>query len=697
MRAVKNLTKESVVSAGKVNKGFKVNGSMIRKSYLSLQISMSIVLVVLILTVIQSIFSINSINSSTKYALTSSLVDIAKETSAHVENQIQSYMNKAQAVSNLLSNPSDTTKDRLNSMIYAKTQYGFASMSLLDEDGINLATKEDLSGLELYKAAAKGEVYVEDAIVNDESYQTAKYSYRISVPIWRDGYIDNKILGVVIAQSSLDMLNQMTAEIKIGETGGAYILNQNAKIISGVTDRKNTDLSAEEDKPKELVSIYNKMIAQETGSGKYVDAATHKTVYMGYAPIKGTPGWSVAVFAKEEEFFSETVIMTRTAIMLGIIFVILSLIAGQLLSYQIVKPIKRITTKINKFAKLDLTASEHDKKSDKREDEIGIMSHAIDHMRESMNSLMHDIQKTSFMIDESAVQLERIAKNTYDSSSDNSAITEELAASMEETAATTEEINTGIHQISKNVQDVSEKSGIGTRLAKEIKGRADILKNSNSEKADNANTLYAEVKQKSDHALLQAKSISKIDELTQIIKTVAEQTNLLSLNATIEAARAGEQGRGFAVVAQEIGKLANKVNVAANEIDSIIIETNTAVNGLSECLSQSVSFIENTAIKELKEVVATSEQYGNDADSIQEMLLTINDAMESLSAITEQMASSVSGINTIMEQSTIGISGISEKTAQVVLMSNETKSMAEKSMENANNLKEIVSKFKLDN
>lgn len=685
-------------------KAARIKAHFIKKRLLSLQIAVSIVLVVVVLTVIQSGIALSSMNQSTDYALKSSLDDMAQETALQIETQMKYYITQANSLGNVLCREEMTEQDRKDTLSYLQSKYDFSNITFIDPSGKSIYDGKDYSGLDIYKEAIKNGEALSDAILDDESNEIRKYTFQIGVHVIKNGLPAGDLMGVLLATSSREALGNMIKKIEIGDNGHAFIINKNADIISVLGNKEDTGINTPEtfDKnnaPDDLKAIYNKMIALEPGTsdtGKYVDKKTGETIEIGYAPIENTPGWRVGVYAVKSDFFSESARMTKLNILLAAIFILVSLITGQIISIMIIKPIKKITVKINKFAQLDLTSDHKDKKLTGRQDEIGTMNNRIEEMRNNINSFMTDIYDTSRILDDNAEKLEQISKQTYQSSSDNSATTQELAASMEEASATTEEIKIGILNISKSVYDVTEKSVIGKKLAEEIKGRADVVKTSNTDKADKANTLFMDVKNKSEDALLKAKAISKIDELTNIIKTVAKQTNLLSLNASIEAARAGEQGKGFAVVASEIRQLAGTVNETAIEIEKIIGETVSAVEGLAVCLGQSIDFIEGTAIKDLQEIVATSEQYGKDADSIKNMLLTINESMEVLNKITKQITDSTAGINTIMEQSALGVSDIAEKTSGLVTMSNETNIMAERSMNNARSLKDIVHKFKLD-
>lgn len=699
-----NNPKKSIVKS-KEKKAAKGKKYFVKKRLLSLQIAFSIVLVVAVLTVIQSSIGLRSMNQSTDYALKSSLDGMAQETALQIDTQMKYSITEAQALSNLLCREEMTEQSRKDTISFSHSRYDFSKIMFINPNGINVSDGKDYSNVDIYKKAKTGELALSDAIKDDESNEIRKYTFQIAVPVIKNGLPSGSLEGVLLATSGRDALGNMISKIKIGTHGRAFIINKDAEIITVFDNKQNSGINTPEtfDKnnaPDDLKTIYKKMVAMEPGTsniGSYVDKKTGETIYIGYAKIENTPGWSVGIYAVKSDFFSESERMTRFNLILAAIFILVSLITAEFISILIIKPIRKLTSKINKFAELDLTSEEKASSLAKRKDEIGKMNHGIEEMRNNINVFMKEIYDTSRLIDDNAVKLEQIAKQTLNSSTDNSATAQELAASMEEASATSDEIKVDIFNISNSVNEVTEKSVIGKKLAEEIKGRADIVKSSNADKADKANNLFIDVKKKSEAALSQAKEISKIDELTNVIKTVAEQTNLLSLNASIEAARAGEQGKGFAVVASEIRKLSNTVNDTAIEIENIIGETVSAVEGLAACLGQSIDFIEGTAIKDLEEIVETSDQYGKDADSIRDMLLTINESMEVLRTITNQIITSAVGISTNMEQSALGVTDIAEKTSEVVCMSNETNIMAERSMNNARSLKEIVQKFKLDN
>ena len=208
----------------------------------------------------------------------------------------------------------------------------------------------------------------------------------------------------------------------------------------------------------------------------------------------------------------------------------------------------------------------------------------------------------------------------------------EAAAS---TAAAIEEITVSINLVASNTEDVrklSEKSLQQTRLGNQ-----------------NVTGMIGEIGRVQEAVQLIAGSVKEfvdstraIAGMTQQVKDIADQTNLLALNAAIEAARAGEQGRGFAVVADEVRKLAEKSAQSANEIDRV---TNS--------LNQKSTHVEATVQSGLRSLQATSEQ-------------------------VERVASVLTEAGLLVEQSSGGVSDIAASVNEQSLASNEIARNVEK-------------------
>ena len=163
--------------------------------------------------------------------------------------------------------------------------------------------------------------------------------------------------------------------------------------------------------------------------------------------------------------------------------------------------------------------------------------------------------------------------------------------------------------------------------------------------------MYEDVKDKSDKAIEESKAVEKINELTGTIMSISSQTSLLALNASIEAARAGEAGKGFAVVATEIGNLANQTSQAVADINNIVQEVNVAVTNMSECLTETTVFLEETVLQEYNEFKDVSVQYHQDANVFKESMGGVKDAIDSLGQSVDLIVDSISGINETVHES----------------------------------------------
>lgn len=280
-------------------------------------------------------------------------------------------------------------------------------------------------------------------------------------------------------------------------------------------------------------------------------------------------------------------------------------------------------------------------------------------------------------------------------SCDNSATSQELAASMEETSATTQIIDEHMGNINENTKKIGSLTKSGEQSALEIITKADRLKKNTEEANVKTRDIYSKVKKESDIAIQKAKEIEQINALTEAIAAIASQTELLSLNASIEAARAGEAGRGFAVVASEIGNLASQSTETANNITSIVAGVKDAAESMEECLTQMISFMEQTVIGDYENFIQVSEEYSADAQKFSGSMKNINESVMELEESITDITSSVQGINTTVNEAAISINDIAAKATDMVSYAGDTGNKAEDNAEYARELDGIVKQFKI--
>ena len=193
--------------------------------------------------------------------------------------------------------------------------------------------------------------------------------------------------------------------------------------------------------------------------------------------------------------------------------------------------------------------------------------------------------------------------------------------------------------------------------------------------------------------MVNLQSMTRINDMTQQILDIANQTNLLSLNASIEAARAGEQGRGFAVVAQEIGTLASNSSATARQISDICGEINTNIKNVQDCIDDIISFMERDVTDKFKEFVQIANEYSVSVDDIR-------GAMDEIEETSEGFVSSVASIRERMDvirsasgENEIGVGDIVNKIEQTNLTAEELENVGRTNEDNALAISAIVDKF----
>lgn len=514
--------------------------------------------------------------------------------------------------------------------------------------------------------------------------------YMISyvVPLFAE---DGTSIGVVGMDIDFSQITDLVDETTIYNSGYAFLTDDSGAIMHHKDADEGTQLSDMDSSLSKSADFFG----SDKNQGKTMDYS-YKNVDKKLAFYDLDNGMRLVLTAPVSEIYSEAYGLAKMIIFAMIIAFILSAVIGIFIGTGLSKPIRQLTSVIEQTAALDFRPTQDGAKLRKQKDEIGSMARKIHDMRKKLRDMMGDLQQTQQVLGGSTEDLNLLMKQNSAYAEDNSAATQELAAGMEETSANAARIveNVGImRESSDNIQRLAED---GEKNSVQIQERAGEMERISTESRDKTDQMYAVMKQKTDAAVEQAKSVQKINALTDNIKQISSQTNLLALNANIEAARAGEAGRGFAVVASEIGELATQTLDTVSTIDEIVGEVNSSVSNMTECLTTIMEFLEQTVLGDYEHFAQVGEQYHTDADTFQQIMQQTKEAVDALEQHIGEISSTVSEINSMVEQSTDGINGIAEKSGSTQNLVTEGYDKLQECTQSVNVIRDFVAQFHLD-
>ncbi|GIN85179.1 methyl-accepting chemotaxis protein [Heyndrickxia sporothermodurans] len=484
--------------------------------------------------------------------------------------------------------------------------------------------------------------------------------------------------GVVGIDISLKSLSDISKKINIGSKGYAVILDRQKKFIANPHEKSGEEATA---------AFYDKLYNKGSGEFTYtIDGIDKKMIFQ----TNTLTGWKIAGTMDQSEIDESVQSITNITSIVNLLAIIIGGVAVVFVILSITKPLNRLKHAAINISKGDLT-QEIKVRTD---DEINDLAEAFNNM--SMN-LRHLIQE----IDESAIHLSASSEQLAASADETTSATEQVVGAIEQVAkgaenqtdgiasnaSAMEEIVIGVQRVSDNTSHVTDMTRKTTQLAEE--GGAFVQRT-----VKQMQEIFHSVEQSNSKILSLSGRSKEIGTIIEMITGIADQTNLLALNAAIEAARAGESGKGFAVVAEEIRKLAEQSRQSAKHISLLISEiqhdTEISVQTMGEA-AQKVELglsISNDTIEKFNHILDGMKEIAPQMEDVAAISEQITASVEEVTSVTNELAS-------IAKVNAASADEIASTTEETVASMQEISSSSHLLSKLAENLQELLKKFKL--
>jgi len=472
---------------------------------------------------------------------------------------------------------------------------------------------------------------------------------------------DNAVAKVGEVESALlqgDSVAQYNAVIELSKLLQQARYQVRGYTYSGKADAEQPALSAIDNALKNLESLPTRVpeqhianLQQATDSLKayraavaqFRDSQVKNTAALANMSAQG----DILIAASKKLTESQTVVrdtdaahaknMLLVATALALAF---GLIAAWAITRQIIIPLTQTLKVAERVAAGDLT---HNLVSLRR-DELGQLQRSMQSMTQGLRELIGGISDGVTQIASAAEELSAVTEQTSAGVNNQKVETDQVATAMNEMAAT-------VQEVARNAEEASEAAVAADQQAREgdkVVGEAIAQIERLAVEVSHSTEAMGELKRESD----------KIGSVLDVIKSVAQQTNLLALNAAIEAARAGEAGRGFAVVADEVRSLAQRTQKSTEEIEELIVGLQNGTQQVATIMDNSRS-LTDSSVELTRRAGGSLESITRTVSAIQAMNQQIAAAAEQQSAVAEEINRSVLNVRDVSDQT----SAASEETA----------------------------------
>lgn len=568
----------------------------------------------------------------------------------------------------------------------------FLDVGVVMLDGTTYYTdgsKSNLAERDYVQKALKGQIAVSDVLL---SKVTNSLVLMYAAPIYKDG----QIVGALVGRRDGSALSTVIMDSKLGQSGYAYIVNQAGTVVAHpditmVMEQFNPlELVKENSELQSVAGLIDHVLDENEGLEKYEYEG--KKLFAAYGLIDGYD-WHLIVTADQDEILASVPLLTQeifknTAMLLAVSVVIIILVGN-----SIAAPLSRVAKRAQTIANLDLSIS-MSKKDLKRKDEIGKLANAMQVILTALRQIAKELQSAATQVADASHGMKENAQQCSLASNQLTMTVEEVAKSAFEQSQKTEQgsmksamlgeaIEQEIVQIStlqKTAEEVSHAVAEGLQEMQE-------LNRVSAENNELSRSVYHVVQKTSD-------SSNRIAEASQLITSIAKQTNILAINASIEAARAGESGKGFAVVAKEIGQLAEQTAKSVQVILEVITDLQKNVQLAVESIDES----QKIAQKQMNIATTSKDQFlqiSSKADQMASIVGVMKGTSTHMDQSKNQIIDALHGLAAIAEENSAATqqasASIEEQSATLQEMAHASNGLVDQAV----TLQKMVEKFRL--